>query len=120
MDLWTAALQEYQTADHAAPDFTAGREGDAAEHRRVRDHLYFSMWDVAEALGGEALGRDMVMRLGGGGFTPDTEGLSGPSSHGCRLRFRQRQILSGTIEQGPRRIGRHLRMDAPSRLYRQF
>jgi hypothetical protein len=73
IDLWAAALREYEAGhkDFAAPDVTAGAEGHGAEHRGVRNHLYFSLSEAAEALGGEALGRDIVMRLGDDGFTPD-------------------------------------------------
>ena len=57
--------------DYPAPNFTLGDEGDDAGHHRIREHLYYSLWELGEALGGEALGRDFVMRLGENGFTPD-------------------------------------------------
>ena len=64
--------QQAPLMKYAPPDFTAGDEGPDAGHRRLRDHLYYSLWEVSEALGGLTLGRDFVMRLGDEGFTPDT------------------------------------------------
>ncbi len=40
-------------------------------HHGVRQYLSTSLHDLAEDLGGRALGRDFVMRLGDNGFTPD-------------------------------------------------
>jgi hypothetical protein len=57
--------------DHAVPALTPGAEGEDAGHWRVRQHLFYSLYEVSEALGGQALGRDFVMRLGDNGFTPD-------------------------------------------------
>ncbi|MBD2068664.1 Uma2 family endonuclease [Leptolyngbya sp. FACHB-671] len=40
-------------------------------HHGVRQYLSTCLHDVAEDLGGQAFGRDFVMRLGENGFTPD-------------------------------------------------
>ncbi len=73
LDDKSLAKLEQQAAQvaYAAPDFTSGDEGEEAEHWIVRSHLYHSLWEVSEALGGQTLGRDFVMRLGDDGFTPD-------------------------------------------------
>lgn len=57
--------------DFSIGDLTSGEEGEEAGHYRVRSHLYYSLYEVSEALGGSTLGRDFVMRLGKNGFTPD-------------------------------------------------
>ena len=59
--------------DYVAQDFTQGEEGEDGGHWRVRNHLLCSLHEVAEALGGQTLGRDFVMRLGADGFTPDIQ-----------------------------------------------
>ena len=82
IELWIAALREVYgpitdlnheptRGEWSAPDVTSGGEGPDAGHRRVREHLSMSFFEVGEELGGEALGR-IVMRLANNGFTPDT------------------------------------------------
>lgn len=48
-----------------------GREGEDAGHRGVRQYLTFAMHGVSEQVGAHSLGRDIVMKLGDNGFTPD-------------------------------------------------
>ena len=48
-----------------------GREGKDAGHRGVRQHITFAMHEVSEQIGAHSLGRDIVMKLGENGFTPD-------------------------------------------------
>lgn len=57
--------------DYSIEDFTEGEEGEDAGHWRVRSHLFYSLYEVSESLGGMALGRDFVMRLKEDGLTPD-------------------------------------------------
>ncbi len=73
---WTDALLEaygasVAGAEYLVPNFTLGDEGEDAGHRSILNHLNYSFWEVCESLGGQALGRDFVMRLGENGFTPD-------------------------------------------------
>lgn len=73
IDEGTIAALEQQAAhiEYTAPDFTASAEGEDAGHRRVREHLYYWLWETSEVLGGHTLGRDFVMRIGEDAFTPD-------------------------------------------------
>lgn len=57
--------------DYSIEDFTQGEKGEDAGHWRARNHLFYSLYEVSESLGGMALGRDFVMRLGEDGLTPD-------------------------------------------------
>jgi Uma2 family endonuclease len=57
--------------EFTAPDLTAGAEGEDGEHHATRNHLNYTLWEAAESLGGGAFGRDIVMRLGEDGLTPD-------------------------------------------------
>jgi hypothetical protein len=57
--------------EYVPRDFASGDAGADAGHRCVRMHLSASLFEVSQALGGSALGRDFVMRLGPHGFTPD-------------------------------------------------
>src|SRR5438552_10731091 len=66
MDRWIAALRELYGAiagvdeepprvNWRAPDVTSGSQGADEGHRRVREHLAMSFFEVGEELGGEAL-----------------------------------------------------------------
>jgi Putative restriction endonuclease len=67
--------------DYVIPDLTEGAEGEDAGHRRVSQHIYFSFWGVAEALGGHVLGRGFVMRLRDQGFMPDAMFFRGTTNN---------------------------------------
>lgn len=57
--------------DYHFPDPTAGREGDNAGNRQVRQHLLMSMHVASDQLGGQSLGRDFAMKIGEDCFSPD-------------------------------------------------
>lgn len=61
--------EEASRGDRPIGDLTPGAAVEEADHRH--SHLYYSLYEVGESLGGQALGRDFVMRLGEDGFTPD-------------------------------------------------
>ncbi|MGH9835825.1 MAG: Uma2 family endonuclease [Blastocatellia bacterium] len=67
----TSLAETASRLSYIAPDFTDGEEGEEAGHWLVRSHLAYSFWEVAGDLGGNVFGRDVVMRLGENGFTPD-------------------------------------------------
>jgi len=54
-----------------APDLSRGREGENAGHIQVRSQINFAFHRVAREVGGESLGRGIVMKLGADGFMPD-------------------------------------------------
>lgn len=67
----TILAQHASRLAYVPRDVTSGDAGADAGHRCVRMHLSAALFDVSTALGGSALGRDFVMRLGPHGFTPD-------------------------------------------------
>lgn len=67
-----AATQEYHLED-----LTAGYGKNNYTHNSLRQKLATALWQIGKSLGGTALGRDFVMRLGDNGFTPDLSFIAG-------------------------------------------
>jgi Uma2 family endonuclease len=65
-------LEEKATKiDYVFEDLTPGANDRGNSHWLTRSHLQICFYQVSDALGGEVYGRDVVIRLGENGFTPD-------------------------------------------------
>jgi Uma2 family endonuclease len=73
----TILAQHASRLAYVPRDVTAGDAGTDAGHRCVRMRLAAALFEVSKALGGRALARDFVMRLGPHGFTPDVVFFTG-------------------------------------------
>ena len=69
------------TKEYRAEDLSAGFGKYNYDHDSLRQKLTTALWRSGESLGGTALGRDFVMRLGDNGFTPDLVFIAGEHLH---------------------------------------
>ena len=63
--------EQIAAVEFIAEDLQAGRAERTWAHHRIQQQLSVDSFRLANQAGGESLGRDFVMRLGGNGFTPD-------------------------------------------------
>ncbi|MGP1383014.1 MAG: Uma2 family endonuclease [Thainema sp.] len=67
----TALESQARDVEFTPEDLSVGSTDNTWSHHRIRQNLTMGLFRLAKAVGGEALGRDFVMRLGNNGFTPD-------------------------------------------------
>lgn len=70
-EILTALAAQARDTEFIPEDLSTGSAEITWPHHEVRQNLTMGLFRLAQAVGGDSLGRDFVMRLGHNGFTPD-------------------------------------------------